>query len=207
MSARALPRMQTDRMKALTDGVFAIVLTILVLTFEVPDHDFSQHGLLVFLQRLVVPFVAYTVTFGIVASYWIVQASIFHYVTTGNRAFFWLNLLFLLPVTILPFLTSLRATYHSVHVVTALYAATNVICGLLLLVIWKYGTRRQLMPRVSGEVDRSMRRRIQAGIALNIVGAAAAWIDPHLSSAFFIALPLLFVSHRVVDSHWDDPEL
>jgi uncharacterized membrane protein len=196
--------MQTDRMKALTDGVLAIVLTILVLGFEVPEHDFSQAGLLAFLAQLAEPFIAYVVTFGIVSAYWIQHAAIFHYVTAGDRWFFWINLLFLLPVTMLPFLTNLRATYHDEHLVTVLYAATNVLCGLLLLALWRHGSRRQLARRVSAEVDRSMRGRILFGVALNIVGAGAAWIDTHLSSAVFIALPLLYLSHRVVDSQWRD---
>jgi uncharacterized membrane protein len=197
--------METDRMKALTDGVLAIVLTILILGFEVPEHDFGHDGLLSFLVRLIEPFIAYVVTFGIVSTYWIQHTSIFHYVTVGDRWFFWINLIFLLPVTLLPFLTNLRATYHDEHLVTVLYAATNAVCGLLLLAIWRHVIRRGLTRCHSAVVDRSMKRRIQLGIALNVVGAGAAWIDTHLSSAVFIALPLLYISHRVVDSHWKDP--
>ena len=204
MAETTHPSMQTDRMKALADGVFAIVLTILVLGFEVPEHDFGSVGLLPFLLRLTEPFIAYFVTFGIVSTYWIQHASIFHYVRTGDRGFFWINLLFLLPVTMLPFLTNLRATYHDEYLMTVLYAAANVLCGLLLLAVWRHGSRRQLTRRVAPEVDRSMRRRILLGVALNVLGAAVARIDTHLSSVAFISLPLLYISHRVVDSHWSD---
>ena len=202
METKPTPRMQTERMKALTDGVLAIVVTILVLGFEVPDHDFDRSGLLSFLGKLIEPFLAYIVTFGIVSAYWVQHASIFHYVTVGDRKFFWLNLLFLLPVTMLPFLTDLRAVYHDEHMVTVLYAAANVVCGLLLLAIWKRGVRERLTPEVPPIVDASMSKRILLGVALNLVGAAVAWIDTHLSSLVFISVPLLYLSHRVVDSHW-----
>lgn len=199
------PRMQTDRMKALTDGVLAIVLTILVLGFEIPQNEGGHAGLMRLLSQLVEPLIAYVVTFGIVSAYWVQHASIFHYVRTGDRPFFWLNLLFLLPVTLLPFLTDLRATYHEEYLATAGYAATNVLSGLLLLAMWRYATRRELTGTVAPVVERSMRRRILLGIAINLLGAAIAPVDTHLSSLVFIALPLLYVSHRVVDSHWGAP--
>jgi uncharacterized membrane protein len=104
--------MQLDRIKALTDGVLAIVLTILVLGFEVPDHEFSTDGLLGFLVKLREPFIAYVVSFGIVAAYWIQHAAMFRLLRFGNRTLVWLNLLFMLPLTLLPFFTELRAEYH-----------------------------------------------------------------------------------------------
>jgi uncharacterized membrane protein len=194
--------MQTDRMKALTDGVLAIVLTILVLGFEIPESASGHSGLVEVLSGLVEPAIAYVVTFGIVSAYWIQHASIFHYVPAGDRPFFWLNLLFLLPVTVLPFLTDLRATYPDEYLATALYAATNVLSGLLLFGMWRYGTGRGLTGSVPPTVDRSMRRRILLGIWINILGAVLAPVDTHLSSLVFIALPVLYVQHRVVDSHW-----
>jgi uncharacterized membrane protein len=196
--------MQTDRMKALTDGVLAIVVTILVLSFEVPDHDFKHDGLIAFLARMAEPLIAYVVSFGIVSAYWMQHAAIYHYVTFGSRSFFWINLIFLLPVTLLPFLTELRATYHDEYLVTILYAAANVASGLLLIALWRHGIRRRLAPNVDAAVDRSMQRRILLGVAINVLGAAIAPIDTHLSSLVFISLPLLYVSHRVVDIHWRD---
>jgi uncharacterized membrane protein len=196
--------MQTERMKALTDGVLAIVVTILVLSFEVPDHDFEHDGLIAFLARMARPFAAYVVSFGVVSAYWMQHAAIFHYVRYGSRSFFWINLLFLLPVTMLPFLTGLRATYHDEYIVTILYASGNVVSGLLLLVLWRHGTRNRLTGDIAAEVDRSMQRRIQLGVAINLAGAAIAPIDTRLSSLVFIALPMVYLSHRAADSHLQD---
>jgi uncharacterized membrane protein len=194
--------MQLDRVKALTDGVLAIVMTILVLGFEVPDHQFSEEGLLSFLAKMREPLAAYVVSFGIAAAYWVQHAVIFHYVTRGNRTFIWLNILFLLPLTLLPFLTDLRATYHDVPHVTMLYASANVICGMLVYVIWRYAIRAGLTTAIPAAVDRSMSHRILMGVGLNVLGAALAPIDTYLSSAAFLLLPALYLSHAVVDRHW-----
>jgi len=204
MASAIRPRMQTERMKALSDGILAIVVTILVLSFEVPDHDFQHHGLIAFLTRMMEPLIAYVVSFGIVSAYWMQHTAIFHYVRFGSRPFFWINILFLLPVTLLPFLTDLRATYHDEYVVTFIYAGANIITGLLLLILWRYGTRKGLTVEVAPAVDRSMQLRILLGVAINLLGAALALIDAHLSSIAFIMLPLLYVSHSAVDAHWSD---
>ena len=111
-------------------------------------------------------------------------------------------MLFLLPLTLLPFLTELRATYPDDYVTTFLYAGANIVCGILLLVMWKYGMRKGLLVEIAPEVDRSMRRRILLGIAINILGAAAALINTYLSSVFFLLLPVIYFSHHMVDSHW-----
>lgn len=205
MATTVKPKMLTDRTKALTDGVLAIVLTILVLSFEVPEQQFGRDALVHLFRELARPFVAYIVSFGVVAAYWVQHVAIFHYVKVGNRVFTWLNILFLLPLTLLPFLTDLRATYHDEYVTTVMYAAANIFCGALMLAMWDYAKRRGLLIDLASEVDRSMRRRILLGIAINIAGAAAAPIDVYLSSAIFLLLPTIYVSHRIVDSHWSNP--
>jgi len=199
---QAKPMMQTERMKALTDGVLAIVLTILVLSFEVPEHRFGHDALLDFFRELARPFMAYVVSFGIAAAYWMQHTAIFHYVRVGNRTFFWLNILFLLPLTLLPFLTDLRATYHDEYVTTLLYASANIACGITLLALWSYANRQGLLCRLDPAVDRSMRRRILLGLAINVLGAALAPINTYLSSVCFLLLPVIYLSHRTVDSHW-----
>jgi uncharacterized membrane protein len=200
------PMMQTERMKALTDGVLAIVLTILVLSFEVPEHRFGHDGLLDFFRELARPFVAYVVSFGIAAAYWMQHIAIFHYVRVGNRTFFWLNILFLLPLTLLPFLTDLRATYHDEYVTTLLYAGANIACGITLFAHWSYGSRQDLLHELEPAVDQSMRRRILLGLAINLLGAAVAPINTYLSTVCFLLLPTIYLSHRTVDSHWSSEQ-
>lgn len=194
--------MSPDRVKALTDGVLAIVLTILVLGFEVPDHDFDHEGLIAFLTKLREPLIAYVVSFGIVATYWVQHATIFHYVRNASRGLVWLNMLFMLPLTLLPFLTELRAEYNDEEIVTVLYAGVNALSGLLLLALWKTAQQRDLADASAATVDRSMSRRILLGVGVNALGAAVAPIDTHLSSAVFVALPALYLSHAAVDRHW-----
>jgi len=206
MATDVKPMMRIERIQALTDGVFAIVLTILVLSFEVPEHRFGHDNLLDFFRELAHPFMAYVVSFGIIAAYWVQHTAIFHYVAFGDRTFVWLNILFLLPLTLLPFLTDLRATYHDEYITTLLYAGVNITSGVILLAMWRYGMRRGMMVQIASAVDQSMRHRILLGLAINALGAAAALINPYLSSIVFLFLPVIYLSHRTVDSHWGTDE-
>lgn len=194
--------MNTDRLKALTDGVLAIVLTILVLGFEVPEHDFDEEGLVAFLHGMRHELIAYVVSFGIVAAYWVQHASIAHFLARVDRRFAWLNLLYMLPLTLLPFLTDLRAEYNDVERVTILYASVNASCGLVLIGMWKYALRHDLATEGAAEVDRSMTRRLLLGVGINLAGAAVALVSVLLSSVVFLALPLAFMSHAAVDRQW-----
>jgi len=197
------PTMELERLKALTDGVLAIVITILVLSFEVPEHRFGHDALVEFFRKLAKPFVAYVVSFGIVAAYWVLHTAMMRYLKIADRTFFWLNILFLLPLTLLPFLTDLRTAYHDEYVTTILFAGANIACGFTLYAMWGYAQRHGLTRTVPSEVDSSMRHRILLGVLINFLGAAAALINLYLSSAFFLMLPAIYFSHRTVDCEWE----
>jgi uncharacterized membrane protein len=189
-----------ERTKAFSDGVLAIVITLLVLGLEVPDHDFDRDGLVDFLRKIgheMHPFVG---SFALISAYWVQHTVIFHYVRLGSRRLVWTNLLFLFVLSPMPFLTDLRATYRHEPVVIALFGVAQVLCGLLLLALWR-GAR-------GGGVDavtyRSMRTRILLGPLIVVIASLAGLIGPILATAIFLCMPLLYVSHRQVDEHWQD---
>lgn len=121
-----------DRCKALADGVFAIVVTLLVLGIDIPsDHDFSTDGLWLFLQRIGFHVLIYAISFWLAATYWLQHSAIMQYYRCGNRTVVWLNLLFLFPVTLLPFVTELKGDYRHEIMVTMIFGLLQVLSALL----------------------------------------------------------------------------
>ena len=105
-------RLTLDRLNCLSDGVIAIVLTLLVLGVDIPEHhDFSAEGLVSFLAKVEYQVVVYAVSFVLIGSYWMQHNVMFHFFRNGSRGLTWLNLLFLFEVTLLPFTTKLIGTY------------------------------------------------------------------------------------------------
>ena len=102
-----LPRFfPLDRLVAFSDGVFAVVITILVLGIEVPaDVASDAAGLAEARDKLVHQLLAYMVAFALVAMYWTQHGMLYAGVRSADRRLVVLNLLFLIPVTLLPFVT------------------------------------------------------------------------------------------------------
>ena len=99
--------MNKTRLEAFSDGVFAIVITLLILNVHVPD---GRTLTLQSLRPLVPPLATFVLSFIIVGVYWVAHHHMLHFVTHVNRRLLWLNLLLLLSVVFIPFPASLLGT-------------------------------------------------------------------------------------------------
>ncbi len=199
------PVMALDRTKALSDGVVAIVITLIVLSIEVPTGQrFDGPGLREFLGKVAHDLHPYFGSFALIAAYWVQHAALFHYVKLGNRTFVWLNLLFLLPMTLIPIANEARTQYPSETVILALFATVHLGCQGGLILLWSYATkgRRLVSPRVPPEVVRSMGRRMLAACGLIVAASLVSILNGYLATAVLALVPILNFSHREVDSHW-----
>jgi uncharacterized membrane protein len=114
-----------DRLLTFTDGVFAIIITILVLDLEVPDIGSGQ-SLRESLVEMRPTFIAFVISFLLVGMYWVWHRSAFSQVRYVDHNAIWLNLVFLLPVSMIPFAASTLGEHSSEP--TALY-----LYGVLLI--------------------------------------------------------------------------
>ncbi|WP_121741373.1 TMEM175 family protein [Natronorubrum halophilum] len=135
---RTLGGDDTDRMEALSDGVFAIVLTLLVLQFEVPNVSTSELPAAVADQETLL--VSYLLSFVVVGLYWIIHHNLFRYIVAHDRLLLWLNLLFLLSISFLPYPTELMGVYGT-RFTWSLYAINFVLVGVLMTAVWAYAAR------------------------------------------------------------------
>ncbi|AGB15125.1 putative integral membrane protein [Halovivax ruber XH-70] len=125
----------TDRIEALTDGVLAIVLTLLVLQFEVPDVAPSALPAALADQETLV--VSYVLSFAIVGLYWTIHHSLFRDIVEHDRLLLWLNLCFLLSISFLPYPTEVLGTYGTTFA-WILYAVNLSLVGITLTAVWAY---------------------------------------------------------------------
>jgi len=101
-------REETSRIEAFSDGVFAIAITLLVLTLQVPDvHGGLWHALLDEWPQ----FAGYLTSFAIIGIMWVNHHSMFRMIVRSDRILLFLNLLLLLWTALLPFPTNLIARY------------------------------------------------------------------------------------------------
>lgn len=135
----------TGRIEALSDGIFAIALTILVLELEAPVLPEGADGAAV-LQAFggtlhVIEF--YLISFFVVGFYWYLHNQLFRFIDRSDPVLIVLNLAALLPITVLSFLTELVGSYRREAEIVALYFGTLSLTGLLLTALWLYSASRR----------------------------------------------------------------
>jgi uncharacterized membrane protein len=131
------------RMEALTDGIFAFAMTLLVTTLDFPNPDGSAPLPALTPHLLAITylpdFLNYILAFLILAMFWVTHHTLFHHIHSIDRTILWLNILSLLFVALLPFSTDLVGDY-SAPLAAILFEANLLAIGLLLYLIWNYAT-------------------------------------------------------------------
>lgn len=201
------PKGRTERLAAYSDGIMAVVATLLVLGIAVPsEHEFAVEGFWAFFEKMRHDVRAYALSFLIVTSYWMQHHVIFSFLQQASRRFAWINFVLLFFITLIPFATKLLATYRHDRYVVLLYGLLQIVCGLLLAVLWSeaHEQRRQATKQLDPEIRRSMTLRILLGPLINLVGVAVSQVSVPLALACFWIAPLLNLSHRRVDRSMRD---
>ncbi len=192
-SAAAQRRGDPERVKAFTDGVFAIIITILVLEISVPPN-LSEQSLAEAIDELRPEMTAWVISFLITGMYWVWHRDLFNQVRAVNRDVVWLNLLFLLPAALIPFAASVLGEYPDVPLALHAYGVVLIAASVLRWVLYAYVTRR---PELLFEPPSDRQRRIggllaTAPIAIYLLAMAVATTAPSVSVALYLALPLLY---------------
>jgi uncharacterized membrane protein len=154
------------RVLALSDGIFAIVITLLVLEIHVPDLTRGQ-TLITALQEIRPSLVAFLISFAIVAIAWALHRDLFTLIRRTDRTLVWLNFLYLLPLCMLPFGASLLARYDTDPVALSIYGMLLVAIALTRMGMWWYATS---CPHLfAAPIDARLQRR---GVALAAIPTA-----------------------------------
>lgn len=192
-------RKKTGRLEAFSDGVFAIAITLLVLTIPVP-HDIQQgHTLAGEMSKHGADFVAYGVSFLTILVMWMNHHSIFQYVVRHDRPFIILNGLLLLLVTFVNYPTALVAlaaplSDNDQRFAAGFYSATLVAISVVYNGLWRYGvvSGRLVERPVEPLLARTITRQYVGGLALYVVAFAVAFFSGWASIALNAALAIFF---------------
>ena len=136
-----------SRIEALSDGVFSIAMTLLVLKLEVPAvmHHSSNEAMLQQLLAMTPAFLTYLATFLIAGGFWFLHHLTFHLIRHVDGVLVWINLVFLMLVALLPFSAGLM-THLLIHPVSQLfYFGDQLAIALLLTLHWQYAKWKHLV--------------------------------------------------------------
>ena len=130
-----------DRIICFSDAVFAIVMTLLILDISVPDipQGTATAELPARVLDLWPQFFSYALSFLVIGTNWMAHHGTFQYFKSYDRTLMWLNLLFLLSISFVPFPTALLGEYGEQQFAVVLYALSLAVPSLCLL--WCRGMR------------------------------------------------------------------
>ena len=186
-------RADRDRVTMFTDGVFAIIITILVLEIGVPA-ELPEQSLREAIEETGPELLAWVISFLIVGMYWAWHRDLFNQVRYVNRDVVWLNLLFMMPAALIPFAASVLGEYHDEAIALHLYGAVLIATSLLRWMLYAYLMRR---PSLLWEPPGTKTRRIGALLAVApivvyVIAMLLAAVAPFVSLLLYFAMPLLY---------------
>jgi len=184
--------LEKSRLEALADGIFAVVLTLLVLDIRLPEDVAypTNDALWARLAGLERHFVIYVISFVVIGMYWINHHIQFHFVTRTNRVLIWINLLYLLLVSFLPFATDLIGDHQDLVLPCEIYGATLLLLSFVNFAHVEYLSRHPQFtsPGFTPEVTASIRRRIAFFGVVPLVSMGIAFFSTHLALYVYLLL-------------------
>ncbi len=199
------PIITTGRLEAFSDGVFAIAITLLIFGIKIPivtGADIAGE-----LERQLLAlwpgYLSFVVSFTNISIFWIGHHHMFRLVSRPSRALLWLNNLFLMCVSFIPFPASLIGLYGGQRIAVVLYCATIMAAGLALYTLWAYASSggRLLYAGVPPRVVRVAAWRILGGVLCYGAALGLAFINLTASRMLLVLIPLFYLLPSSIDPH------
>jgi uncharacterized membrane protein len=182
-----------ERLAALSDGIFAVAMTLLVLDLRVPAAEVvhSEHDLWRALVSIAPQIVMYLMSFLTLGIFWIGQQTQLNHLARSDRSLSWLHLAFLIGVTLMPFSTKLLAEFAVYRTALIAYWFNIAWLGAALYLTWTCAIDGGLVKNdVAPEIIVAIRRRILVGQSFYLFGAMLCFFSTYWSIAFIVIVQL-----------------
>lgn len=182
-----------ERLAALSDGVFAVAMTLLVLDIHAPAVEaiHSEPGLWRAVMALGPRLLMYVMTFMTLGIFWVGQQTQLNHLERSDRSLTWIHLVFLFAVSMTPFSTTLLAQFPTYRTALLIYWGNILALGTTLLLSWECATGTGLVKAdMPPHVPRAIERRILIAQALYAFGALLCIVNTYWSVGFIVLVQL-----------------
>lgn len=202
---------EKKRLEAFSDGVFAIVMTILVLELKLPEiHDPSDmHMVWEALIKVGPVFFSWVISFFFVALIWMHHHQILKMSTGADYGSVWINTFLLFLICLLPFPTKIMGEYPLSAPVVMIWGLVFSAGTFMLTWFYYYSTRNYLSVRYDPErVRKNVRFSILGGPTIYLIAAMLAYVSVYVSYVMYALVPLLYILplDRELEERVSEPE-
>ncbi|MEO8445953.1 MAG: TMEM175 family protein [bacterium] len=198
----------TTRIEAFSDGVFAIVVTLLVLELRVPHlpENFTSQIAINELLYLAPKFVSFALSFVVIAIFWVNHHQLFHSLEKSDRGLLWYNNLLLFWLSFIPFPTAFLGEHPLDTIPVMLYGCVLLAAALSFNLIIYHAMRAELFqPNISKVVLMRAKKRTYLGPFIYFVSIIAAPFSVYISLVIFVLVPVMYFIPQVIVK--DDKEV
>ena len=201
MSVETPELVSKSRLEALSDGVFAVVMTILVLQLggsTISNAETSTQLDAALLAQWPT-FVSYALSFLVVGTYWVSHHTYFAFIGDVNETQLWLNLLFLFCLSFIPFAAELMGDHPDLRAGATLYGLNLTVCTGALYLNWHFAWSKGHVLVKDADLlvtRRFQRRTLRASIAY-LLATGVAWLSPMIGFYLYIGIALVFAFRQI----------
>ena len=189
-------KIQKTRTEAFSDGVFAIIITLLILEIKVPElHDKKNSNELLWALKEILPkIISWAVSFFFVAVFWVQHHNLFRLADKIDYGFVWLNNITLFFICFFPFPTALMGEYPDNRIAVLLFGAIATLASFSQIVMYHYLSKNFLKPNYDYKsVRKNVKRSFILAPFLIIVATAVSFISLWLCYVIYFVVPCFFL--------------
>ena len=191
--------LKTQRIEALCDGIFAIAMTILALSFESifePVHAANNPHIVEMLSQLWPDFIYYVMSFLILGVFWLQHHNQFHFIKHADVGLLFINIIGLMFITLIPFATVIEGDYYYTQIAALFFEVNLFIAGLIFFLHWVYasGGHRLVDKDLDARIISSYRKRNLIIPITSLIAIPLTLVNPKLGPPVYFLVPfVLFV--------------
>ena len=196
--------MSAGRLEALGDGIFSVVMTVMVIELRIPEvHGNSLHDFLSALYQIRQEMLCFLISFIVLGIMWFGHRMVFEYISKTNRYFIFLGVLFYMIVCLVPFSTKFLAVNTLEWGALVTYGVNLSMCNLSLFAQWKYGIGRSSLHAriIPGEIRKEARFLFIISPLLYSVAIVFAFFQPWVSIGIYCVTPVLYLIPNKLDKY------
>ena len=179
--------MGTGRLEAFSDGVIAIIITIMVLELKVPHGDDVTA-----LRELLPVLASYVVSFVYVGIYWNNHHHLLHACERINGAIMWANLHFLFWLSLVPFVTAWIGEHRDASLPTALYGFVLLMAGVAYVVLERQMVRENGPQSMLAEAIGIDRKGVLSLVAY-VAAIVLAFVSPRIADVLYVLVAVMWI--------------
>jgi len=190
-----------SRVEAFSDGVFAIIVTLLVLDLRIPDLKIENNqeliqGIIDVLPKIFIWISSFLITCVI----WMNHHRIMETFKTIDAGIFWLNNMLLMATSLIPFPTAMLGTHPHLEAAASFYGICLTLSASCFVFIRIYAVRHPEIFKEGVDVGafrKGIRRTLTYACFTYLGGAVLSWVDTRIGLALYLLIPLYFIIPRV----------